>query len=568
MSRVVQDVFIETQPLLGKKGRLPGKLIFRVEKGKDVMEWQPCAEHSSRASSQYAVKANMADVRSFRRRGPRLVVVLQSGTTLLPFYSDHFDDLGRFLEKFCIKSGDKPSSPPTSPSAIRNSRQLETLDTLGFSSVKSWFTNKFQDHFDLLVADSDTVTPALESEASADSAPVRRNTDELLCRARSDLGDLGTFDVLSTMTTCLPPKKEYSRSPPVSREQWQGWFSEGHVVNEAALREAIFHGGVSAAIRREVWLFFLDHRGDEEFYAERRRLYAVMKLQWSSLTRTQLDSSSFLRDRANRVAKDVDRTDRDLGFYDQPHLKILNDILMTYTQYDFDLGYVQGMNDILSVILILMDGDEVDAFWCFVGLMNHIKGNFEMDQLSMTTQLAGVGRLLRFLDPDLMEHFERQHSGDMFFCFRWLLILFKREFAVGTLWPVWETLFTNWLCGDYMQFLCVAVLQIHRDALRALGFEDILKFVNELGGTLQPDLVLSAAFSLWQRFASSSDIPPELQNLRVTWIHRQQAAAYAPASSQPAAQLGCSVFLEDAATSAEDGVRDTKHFALPLCRLQ
>ena len=31
-------------------------------------------------------------------------------------------------------------------------------------------------------------------------------------------------------------------------------------------------------------------------------------------------------------------------------------------------GYVQGMNDLLSPILYLMD-DESDAFWCFVGFM-------------------------------------------------------------------------------------------------------------------------------------------------------------------------------------------------------
>ena len=34
-------------------------------------------------------------------------------------------------------------------------------------------------------------------------------------------------------------------------------------------------------------------------------------------------------------------------------------------------GYVQGMSDLLSPILMVMD-DEVDAFWCFVGFMDHI----------------------------------------------------------------------------------------------------------------------------------------------------------------------------------------------------
>ena len=31
-------------------------------------------------------------------------------------------------------------------------------------------------------------------------------------------------------------------------------------------------------------------------------------------------------------------------------------------------GYVQGMSDLLAPILVVME-NEVDAFWCFAGLM-------------------------------------------------------------------------------------------------------------------------------------------------------------------------------------------------------
>lgn len=34
-------------------------------------------------------------------------------------------------------------------------------------------------------------------------------------------------------------------------------------------------------------------------------------------------------------------------------------------------GYVQGMSDLLSPILVIME-NEVDAFWCFAGLMERM----------------------------------------------------------------------------------------------------------------------------------------------------------------------------------------------------
>jgi TBC1 domain family member 15 len=72
--------------------------------------------------------------------------------------------------------------------------------------------------------------------------------------------------------------------------------------------------------------------------------------------------------------KDVNRTDRNCEYFageDNPHLDTLNNILMSYMMYNFDLGYVQGMSDLLSPILMLMN-NEPDAFWCFAGFMDKV----------------------------------------------------------------------------------------------------------------------------------------------------------------------------------------------------
>lgn len=99
-----------------------------------------------------------------------------------------------------------------------------------------------------------------------------------------------------------------------------------------------------------------------------------MKLQWRSMSVHQENNFADYRERKSLIEKDVNRTDRTIPFYagdDNPNLNILSDILMTYIMYNFDLGYVQGMSDLLSPILCLM-GNEVEAFWCFVGFMDKV----------------------------------------------------------------------------------------------------------------------------------------------------------------------------------------------------
>eukprot|EP00061_Rhincodon_typus_P016253 g44364.t1 len=146
--------------------------------------------------------------------------------------------------------------------------------------------------------------------------------------------------------------------------------------------------------------------------------YFRMKLQWKSVTEDQERRNSQLRAYKSLIERDVSRTDRSNKFYegnDNPGLVLLNDVLMTYCMYNFDLdaarpaelfqqlcfcyplldtvksgfqdllhfraqqltamkrghGYVQGMSDLLSPILYVTL-NEVDSFWCFTDFMEQV----------------------------------------------------------------------------------------------------------------------------------------------------------------------------------------------------
>ncbi|KNC74889.1 hypothetical protein SARC_12574, partial [Sphaeroforma arctica JP610] len=95
------------------------------------------------------------------------------------------------------------------------------------------------------------------------------------------------------------------------------------------------------------------------------------------------------------------------------------------------------MSDILGPILEVMD-DEVDAFWCFVGIMDRVENNFQKDQNGVHTLLGRLSRLLRYYDPELTAHFAANGCENMFFCFRWVIINMKREFDYDSLQKLWE----------------------------------------------------------------------------------------------------------------------------------
>ena len=129
--------------------------------------------------------------------------------------------------------------------------------------------------------------------------------------------------------------------------------------------------------------------------------YFRMKLQWKSMSEEQQNRFAAFRERKTQIEKDIGRTDRSHPFYlgdNNPNVALLEDILMTYVMYNFDLGYVQGMSDLLSPILFVMK-NEVDAFWCFVGFMDRVASNFDFDQGGIKRQLENLADIIKYIDP-------------------------------------------------------------------------------------------------------------------------------------------------------------------------
>ncbi|VDM65485.1 unnamed protein product [Strongylus vulgaris] len=240
--------------------------------------------------------------------------------------------------------------------------------------------------------------------------------------------------------------------------------------------------------------------------------YERLKAQWLSITEDQESRFFSYSKRKGLVEKDVARTDRSMEFFSgdaNPNLTMLQNILMTYVMYNFDLGYVQGMSDFASPLVYVM-GNEVDAFWCFVELMKKIQRNFEKDQAAIKLQMYQLRDLVMIVNPQLANYLESHQSDDMYFCFRWVLVWFKRELSFADTCKLWEVLWTGQPCPNFLLLVCVAILDAQMNTIidNKFGLTEILKHVNDLSMHLVLDDVMTAAEAIFHQLSASQDKLP------------------------------------------------------------
>ena len=61
------------------------------------------------------------------------------------------------------------------------------------------------------------------------------------------------------------------------------------------------------------------------------------------------------------------------------------------------------MTDLAAPLLYVFEGDPVKSFWCFVGLLNLTKKNFEMEQTTVKNLLIKLFKLVNLTDPCFAE---------------------------------------------------------------------------------------------------------------------------------------------------------------------
>ncbi|XP_032414414.1 TBC1 domain family member 15 [Xiphophorus hellerii] len=167
---------------------------------------------------------------------------------------------------------------------------------------------------------------------------------------------------------------------------------------------------------------------DQDQSEEVKDRLAFLELQAQILFERITFDLEELREATRIINKDVPRTNRDLSYYQDEglgNLLVLRDILITYAAFHPEVSYAQGMNDLCSRFLEVLDS-EVDTFWSFSSYMEKFSRDFMADGLRRKIELEAA--LLKELDPPLYAHLVKDNMESFTFCHRWLLLGFQREF--------------------------------------------------------------------------------------------------------------------------------------------
>ncbi|KAE9589916.1 putative Rab-GTPase-TBC domain-containing protein [Lupinus albus] len=261
----------------------------------------------------------------------------------------------------------------------------------------------------------------------------------------------------------------------LSARRWHASFSADGRLNIAKVLRRIQRGGVHPSVKGVVWEFLLGCYDPNSTFDERNELmqrrrgqYDMWKAECQKMV-PAIGSGKFIitplisddgkptdpsligvptSDKKvlqwmqvlHQIGLDVVRTDRALVFYEsEANQAKLWDVLAVFAWLNNDIGYVQGMNDICSPLIILIE-NEADCFWCFERAMRRLRENFRCSASSMgvQSQLSTLSQIMKTVDPKLHQHLEDLDGGEYLFAFRMLMVLFRREFSFADTLYLWE----------------------------------------------------------------------------------------------------------------------------------
>ena len=247
--------------------------------------------------------------------------------------------------------------------------------------------------------------------------------------------------------------------------------------------------------------------------------YRLLKKEFRDFPNNIIDESD--QKLLVQINKDLPRTRPEVSFFkekskiskNETNYDVLRRILYFYAKKHKDVGYVQGMNEIVAIIYYIYTLDEnpyiknfveSDTYYSFELLIEEIKpiffmSNINYSQLFISLQIKQINDILLNAEPDLLKYFEKKDLKLDIFLMRWLLVLFAQEFSLQTSISFWDRLFTQKNKMRFVCFISSAILIINKNKLMKMEMEEIIFWAQQLGSVINDnniDKIVETAFEI------------------------------------------------------------------------
>ncbi|KAK8210229.1 hypothetical protein M8818_003717 [Zalaria obscura] len=215
------------------------------------------------------------------------------------------------------------------------------------------------------------------------------------------------------------------------------------------------------------------------------------------------------------IHQDVERCMPENDYFREPVTqKILLDILFIFCKLNPDVGYRQGMHELLAPMLWVVEQDAIisdptklapvegdlfcklcdpryighDTFTLFSIIMQNAKTFYEQaahsapsaimqkpENVAAALENPMVSRVRRIfeeylphLDPELAAHLKSIDLIPQVFLMRWIRLLFGREFAFADVLSIWDVIFSEDPTLELVDLICLTMLlRLHWDLMDA-----------------------------------------------------------------------------------------------------
>ena len=191
------------------------------------------------------------------------------------------------------------------------------------------------------------------------------------------------------------------------------------------------------------------------------------------------------------------------------HSDIVSRILFIYSKFEPNIGYIQGMNEILAPIYYCfsfdrandeepMDNIEADSFWCFYNLMNTFKDLFDKNQdkndIGINGKVKRLKNMLKLVDKQLYDHLEICGFNYSVLAFKWISLMFSQDFLMMDLLRIWDYLLCNDNKYQNCYYFCLSVILMKKEALMKHKINEIYETFQSLKDLEVENIISNAKY--------------------------------------------------------------------------